>query len=81
MALENDCHTASLMPHLESYYGMINCRLTESILRAVGMPRSVHGVARVMFCRATFCHPELDEHEFRRDLLGMSRICSGAREA
>jgi len=46
--------------------------LAEDVLRAIGRPASVGGVARVMFCRSTFCHPELDEHEFRRDLLSTS---------
>jgi len=48
--------------------------LNDIILRAIGRPASLSGsgATRVMFCRATFCHPELDDHEFRRDLLSMS---------
>ena len=42
--------------------------ISDAVLRAVGM----HGPApasRVMFCRSTFVHPDVDHHEFRRDLL------------
>jgi len=46
--------------------------LNDTILQAIGRLASVGGVARVMFCRSTFSHPDLDEHEFRRDLLSKS---------
>jgi len=67
-----------MLPASTAGGGMVaQSRLTDTILRAIGRPSSVANVARVMFCRATFCHPELDEHEFRRDLLSMS-LCLSA---
>ena len=56
--------------------------VSDTVLRAVGRPRSASltgagaGVVRVMFCRSTFCHPDLDQHEFRRDLLSTSLCLS-----
>ena len=51
-------------------------RLSDTVLHAIGgrpwAGRSVTGAGRVMFCRSTFCHPDLDDHEFRRDLLSTS---------
>jgi len=55
-------------------------RLNDTVLQAIGRPAaSVGAVARVMFCRSTFSHPDLDEHEFRRDLLSTSVCVSYGR--
>ena len=73
------CRYRAVQRRLETVPGNSGCdagaRLNDTVLQAIGRPSaSVGAVARVMFCRSTFSHPDLDEHEFRRDLLSTS-IC------
>jgi len=75
LSYQHYCRYRAVQRRLETVAGSSssvaqNC-CTDTILRAIGRPASVGKFARVTFCRSTFCHPELDEHEFRRDLLSM----------
>jgi len=66
------CRYRAVQRRLETVAASSSHVATHSILQALGRPASLSDVTRVMFCRSTFCHPELDEHEFRRDLLSTS---------
>jgi len=72
------CRYRAVQRRLETVPASGGCDLNDTILQAIGRPASVDAVARVMFCRSTFCHPDLDEHEFRRDLLSTSVSLSWA---
>ena len=70
------CRYRAVQRRLETVRGGAENCVNDSILRAIGLPASIVRVTRVMFCRSTFCHPDLEEHEFRRDLLSTSPCLS-----
>jgi len=78
------CRYRAVQRRLETVPGCdAGACLNDTVLAAIGRPASVHdgtvGSSRVMFCRSTFSHPDLDEHEFRRDLLSTSLCISVSR--
>ena len=53
--------------------------MKNAIVSAIGGFTVKTDSARVMFCKDTFEHPDLEEHEFRQDWLGEYNISSKLR--